>query len=75
MMFFKNSHDLKKQYYSRSSDRSASIAERHKYNLQNPGFDEKNAPCIAELWSVIKKYNNTIHQCLKQRLPLKLLRK
>ena len=56
-------------HYSRFTDKSPSIAERVIRIICNlikkPVFEKGNADWISELQSVIKHYNNTIHQSIK----------
>ena len=56
-------------HYSRFTDKGPSIAERVIRTIRNlikkPVFEKENADWISELPSVVKKYNNTIHQSIK----------
>ena len=56
-------------HYSRYTDKGPSIAERVirtiRKLLKKPVFEKGNADWISELPSVIKKYNNTIHNSIK----------
>ena len=57
------------QHYSRFTDEAPSIAERVIRTICNllkkPVFEKGNADWLSESPSVIKKYNNTIHQSTK----------
>ena len=56
-------------HYSRYTDKGPSIAERVIRTVRNllkkPVFEKGRADWISELPSVIKKYNNTIHNSIK----------
>ena len=56
-------------HYSRYTDKGPSIAERVIRTLRNllkkPVFEKGNADWLSELPSVIKQYNNTIHNSIK----------
>ena len=58
------------QQYSRYTDKGPSIAERVIRTVMNllkkPVFEKGNADWISELPSVIKQYNNTIHNSTKK---------
>ena len=57
------------QHYSRFTDKGPSRAERVIRTVRNllkqPEFEKGNANWLNELPSVIKKYNNTIHNSIK----------
>ena len=57
------------QHYSRLTDKGPSIAERVIRTIRNllkkPVFEKGNADWLSDLSSVIKKYNNTIHNSTK----------
>ena len=57
------------QHYSRYTDKGPSIAERVIRTVRNllkkPVFEKGRADWISELTSVIKQYNNTIHNSTK----------
>ena len=57
------------QHYSRFTDKGPSIAERVIRTVRNllkkPIFVAGNANWISELPSVVKQYNNTIHNSIK----------
>ena len=56
-------------HYSRFTDKGPSIAERVIRTIRNllkkPIFEKGRADWVSELPSVIKKYNNTIHNSIK----------
>ena len=56
-------------HYSRFTDKGPSIAERVIRNIRNltkkPVFEKGNANWLNELPSIIKKYNNTIHNSFR----------
>ena len=55
-------------HYSRFTDKGPSIAERVmtiRNLLKKPVFEQGNADWLSELPSVVKKYNNTIHNSIK----------
>ena len=56
-------------HYSRYTDKGPSIAERNIRTLRSlikkPVFEKGKADWLSELSSVIKQYNNTIHQSIK----------
>ena len=56
-------------HYSRYTDKGPSIAERVIRTVRNllkkPVFEKGRADWVSELPSVIKKYNNTIHNSIK----------
>ena len=56
-------------HYSRFTDKGPSIAERVIRTIRNllkkPVFEKGNADWLSELPSVIKQYNNTIHNSIK----------
>ena len=58
-------------HYSRYTDKSPSIAERVIRTIRNllkkPVFEKGRADWVSELPSVIKKYNNTIHNSTKMK--------
>ena len=58
-------------HYSRYTDKGPSIAERVIKTLRNllkkPVFEKGNADWLSELPSVIKQYNNTIHNSTKMK--------
>ena len=58
-----------KQQYSSFTDKDPGVAERVKRTVRNflkkPLFKKRNADCLSELPSVMKKYNNTIHHSIK----------
>ena len=58
------------QHYSRFTDKGFSIAERvirtRKNLIKKSVFLAGNADWLSELPSVIKQYNNTIHQSFKK---------
>ena len=64
---FLNSKNI--QHYSRFTDKGPSIAERVIRTVRNllkkPVFEKGKASWIDEIQSVIKKYNNTIHNSIK----------
>ena len=64
--FLNNSNEKR---YSRYTDKGAVFAERFNRTIRNllkkPVFPEGNADWLSELPSVIKKYNNTIHNSTK----------
>ena len=67
---FQNFLKLKNiHHYSRYTDKGPSIAERVIRTLRNllkkPVFEKGKASWIDELPSVVKQYNNTIHQSIK----------
>ena len=55
--------------YSRYTDRAAAFAERFirtiRILLKRPVFEKGNANWLSELSSIIKKYNDTIHNSMK----------
>ena len=57
-------------YYSRFTDKDASISERVIRTIRNllkkPVFEKCNADWITELPSVIKQYKNTTHHKIKK---------
>ena len=65
-------------HYSRYTDKGPSIAERVIRTIRNllkkPVFEKGNADWISELPSVIKKYNNTIHNSIKM-IPIQASKK
>ena len=64
---FLNNNKIKR--YSRYTDKGAVFAERFNKTIRNllkkPVFEKGRADWISELPSVIKKYNNTIHNSIK----------
>ena len=64
---FLNNNKIKR--YSRYTDKGAVFAERFNKTIRNllkkPIFEKGRADWISELPSVIKKYNNTIHNSIK----------
>ena len=56
-------------HYSRSTDKSPSIAERNirtvRSLVKKPVFENGRADWLSELPSVIKQYNNTYHHSIK----------
>ena len=56
-------------HYSRFTDKGPSVAERAIRTIGNlfkkPKFEKRNANCLNELPSVVKKSNNTIHHGIK----------
>ena len=62
------------QHYSRYTDKGPSLAERVIRTIRNllkkQVFEKGNANWISELPSIIKKYNNTIHNSIKMTLKL-----
>ena len=68
--FFENFLKSKNiQHYSRYTDKGPSLAERVIRTLRNllkkPVFEKGKADWLSELPSVVKKYNNTIHNSIK----------
>ena len=57
------------QHYSRYTDKGSSIAERVIRTIRNllkkPVFEKGNADWLSELPSVIKQYNNKIHNSIR----------
>ena len=56
-------------HYSRYTDKGSSIAERVIRTIRNlfkkPVFEKGSADWLSELLSIVKKYNNTIHNSTK----------
>ena len=70
-IFFQNLKSKNIHHYSRFTDEGPSIVERVIKTIRNflkkPVFEKGNAGWLRELPSVIKKYNNTIHNSTKMK--------
>ena len=58
-------------HYSRYTDKGPSIAERVIRTVRNllkkPVFEKENGDWLSDFPSIIKQYNNTVHQSIKMK--------